>query len=75
MSSVKLMTAEGGNRETGVWKEKRACNRLDLVRMPATELSASAGESLRRDRRVKNIGKAMKLSRRSRRRGGLILMR
>lgn len=68
MSSVRLIIADGGKREEGALKEKRARNRL--VR-PANESEVAwCGCAERSDKPVRKIGRKMKQNIRSIKRGG-----
>ena len=76
LSSVKLIMADGGNKDVGVLKEKRARNRLDR---PATGASPSPaprrGSAVTRERKVSRIGRKMKQKIKSKSRGGRIVSR
>lgn len=74
LSSVNLMIAEGGKRDMGAWNENKARNRLDRDSSPKLADSASRGCAVRRERKVRKVGNAMKLRRRTSNRGGRIFV-
>lgn len=69
---MRLITAEGGNREDGVWKEKKARRRLDGDPESAVRASAWPGWADIRERKVRKMGRAIKQKSRRMSRGGRI---
>lgn len=69
LSSVRLMMAEGGNREVGMLKENRACiPEAGLVRV----LGVATWDEESAEKRVRKMGKKIRQKRTTRRRGGRI---
>ena len=72
LSFVRLITAEGGNREEGVWKEKRTRRRLGGEPESAVRASARPGCADIKERKVRKMGRAIKQKSKRRSRGGRI---
>jgi hypothetical protein len=72
LSLVRLITAEGGNREEGVWKEKRTRRRLGGEPESAVRASAWPGCADIKERKVRKMGRVMKQKSKRRSRGGRI---
>lgn len=69
---MRLITAEGGNREDGVWKEKKARRRLEGDLEFVVRASAWPGCADIRERKVRKMGRAIKQKSRRMSRGGRI---
>lgn len=71
MSSVRLIIADGGKREDGTLKEKRARN--PVVR-PASVLGAVTLGEVSAEKKVRRIGKKIRQKRTMRSRGGRMVV-
>lgn len=68
---MRLMIADGGKREEGILKEKRACN---PVVGPAIALGVATREEERAEKKVRKMGRKIKQKARRMRRGGRMLV-
>lgn len=71
LSSVRLIIADGGKRDEGILKEKRACN---PVVGPASAFGVATWvDDDRAEKKVRKIGRKIKQNARRTRRGGRML--
>jgi hypothetical protein len=74
LSSVKLIIAEGGNREYGAWNEKRERSRLVPPENDEPAGASRWGYAERRETAVRRIGRRIKQNKSSMKRGGRMMM-
>lgn len=69
---MRLIIADGGNREAGALKENRARDRLDRPDREESASDSRLGWAVTSDKKVRNIGRKMKQNKRTTSLGGRI---